>query len=273
MAMSGTGLTVERYARIAAWFVAYTDGFRGAGGALPGPLRFKLVHSGRVAGNAAKIAAGLGLDAGETALARAAGLLHDVGRFIQYAGHASFMDARSIDHGLAGRRVLEEGVRALFPDAAAFARLLRAVELHNRKVGGLPADLPPGENSLLLLLRDADKLDIMETMLRCLETGDEAGLAEMVPDLGLSRALSPGVAEAAARGETLILKDLRTLGDGLVMISAWFHDFNYSQARRLAAEKGFLRRFRGQLPASPVLDGFFAGLEKAAALPGRAYLL
>lgn len=271
--MPGTTLTPEEYARIAAWFVAYADGFRGAGGALPGPLKFKLVHSGRVAANAARVAAGLGLGEGEVALARAAGLLHDTGRFVQYREHASFIDARSIDHGAAGRRVLEEKVSGLFRDKAAFARLLRAVELHNRKVGELPQDLPPGENSLLLLVRDADKIDIMETLLGCLEAGDKAGLAEMVPDLPLSLDLTPGVAEAAARGETLVLKNLRTLGDGVVMVSAWFHDLNYAQARRLAAERNFLSRFRGQLPAAPVIDELFSGLEKTASLPGPEYRL
>lgn len=269
----GTVLTAEEYARIAAWFVAYADGFRGPDGALPGPLKFKLVHSGRVAANAARVAAGLGLGEGEIALARAAGLLHDTGRFVQYREHASFIDARGMDHGAAGRRVLEGAVPELFADKAAFARLLRAVELHNRKVGELPAGLPPGENSLLLLLRDADKLDIMGAMLGCLEAGDEAGLAEMVPDLPLSRELTPGVAEAAARGETLALKSLRTLGDGIVMLSAWFHDLNYSQARRLAEERDYLARFRRQLPPSPAIASLFSGLEKTSALPGQAYRL
>lgn len=271
--MDWAALTPEEYARIAAWFASYTAGFRGADGALPGPLKFKLAHSGRVAADAARVAAGLRPGEGEVALARAAGLLHDTGRFVQYREHASFMDARSLDHGAAGRRVLEAEAAGLFADKAAFARLLRAVELHNRKVGELPADLPPGENSLLLLVRDADKLDIMGTMLGCLEAGDEKGLAEMVPDLPLSRELTPGVAEAAARGETLALKNLRTLGDGVVMISAWFHDLNYSQSRRLAAERDFLRRFRGQLPASPVIEELFSGLEKTASLPGPRYEL
>ncbi len=266
-------LTGEEYARLAAWFVSYTDGFRGADGALPGPLRFKLAHSGRVAADAARLAAGLGLDEGETALARAAGLLHDAGRFIQYAEHASFMDARTMDHGAAGRLVLEEKVPHLFSDRAAFARLLRAVELHNRKDDRLPRDLPAGENSLLLLLRDADKLDIIGTLLNCVETGNEAGLAEVNPDLTLSREVTPGVAETASTGEMVPVGNLRTLGDGLVMVAAWFHDFNYAETRRLAAGRDFLRRLRRQLPDKPVLDALFASLERTAALPGAEYRL
>jgi hypothetical protein len=257
-------LTPERYAAIAAWFVTYTDGFRGPDGTLPGPLRFKLAHSGRVAANAAQIAAGLGLAAGEIAVARAAGLLHDVGRFTQYAGHASFIDARSLDHGLEGRRVLEEKAAGLFSEAELFRRVLCSTEFHNRRPDALPKDLPPADNSLLLLVRDADKLDIMETLLGCAESGDFGGLQDTIPDIKLEGGLTPGVAESAARGETLSLKDLRTLADILVMVAAWFNDLNYGPARRVAAERGFLKRLRRRLPDSPAVDALFAGLEEAA---------
>lgn len=270
--MAGKILDGEDYGRIAVWFKAYVDGFRDGGGTLPGPLEFKRVHSARVADNAALIAAGLGLGEGEAALARAAGLLHDVGRFRQYACHASFIDARSLDHGLEGRRVLEEKAAGLFPDAEVFRRLLCATEFHNRRPDDLPRGLPPADNSLLLLVRDADKLDILETLLDCVEARDERGLKEMVPDLPIVFDLTPGVAEAAARGETLALKNLRTLGDGLVMVSAWFHDLNYAPARRLAVERAFLPRLRRLLPDSAAVKILFSGLEEAVKKPGPGYL-
>lgn len=254
------------------WFASYMEGFRGAGGALPGPLEFKRVHSARVAGNAALIASGLGLDAQEAALARAAGLLHDAGRFNQFKLYASFKDAGSLDHGLEGRRVLEAEAAHLFPDAAARDRLLCAVQYHNRKAEELPAGLPPGHDSLLKLVRDADKLDIMETLLGCAESGDFGGLQDTIPDIKLEGGLTPGVAEAAARGEALSLKNLRTLADVLVMVAAWFNDLNYGPARRAASERAFLRRLRRRLPGGPAMENLFAGLEETAGRPGPAYL-
>ncbi|MDD2805166.1 MAG: HD domain-containing protein [Elusimicrobiales bacterium] len=270
--MKSTPLTGEDYGRVAAWFKSYVDGFRDGGGTLPGPLEFKRVHSARVAENAAQIAAGLELGEGECALARAAGLLHDVGRFRQYSWHASFIDARSLDHGLEGRRVLEEKAAGLFPDAALFRRLLCATEFHNRRPDALPKDLPPADNSLLLLVRDADKVDIMETLLGSAESGNFGGLQDTIPDIKLEGGLTPGVAEAAARGETLSLKNLHTLADILVMVAGWFHDLNYAPARRVAAERGFLPRLRRRLPANPVLDTLFADLARTAASPGARYI-
>jgi len=268
--MAHASLSGEDYGRIAAWFKAYVDGFRD-GGTLPGPLEFKRVHSARVAENAAQIAAGLDLGEGEAALARAAGLLHDVGRFRQYACHASFIDARSLDHGLEGRRVLEEKAAGLFPDAELFSRLLCATEFHNRRPDALPKDLPPAHHSLLLLVRDADKVDIMETLLGSAESKNFGALQDTVPDIKLAGGLTPGVAEAAARGETLSLKNLNTLADILVMVAGWFHDLNYAPARRVAAERGFLQRLRRLLPENPVLDAFFSDLAKTADSPGAKY--
>ncbi|HCC47407.1 MAG TPA: hypothetical protein DEQ38_04735 [Elusimicrobia bacterium] len=260
------------YAPIEAWFRSYVDEFRGADGALPGPLEFKLAHSARVAENSSLIAAGLGLPGGEAALARAAGLLHDAGRFTQYAGHGSFIDARSLDHGLEGRRVLEEKARPLFSCGAAFGRLLCAVQYHNRKAEDLPSGLPPADNSLLLLVRDADKLDIMNGLIGSVETDGFKGLQVMVPDIALSRELSPGVLEAAARGETLALKDLHTLADIMVMVAGWFKDLNYTPARQAASDRGFLSRLRRQLPESQGLDALFSSLAKTEAQPGRKYI-
>ncbi len=264
-------MTLQDYRPLFKWFAVYIEGFRGADGALPGPLEFKRVHSARVAGNAALIAAGLGLDAEESALARAAGLLHDTGRFNQFKLYSSFKDAGSLDHGLEGRRVLEAHAAPLFPDAAGRERLLCAVQYHNRKAEDLPAGLPPGYDSLLKLVRDADKLDILGELVNSVETDGFRGLHAMVPDIRLDAGISPGVLEAAVRGETLAIRDLFTLGDILVMAAGWFKDLNYGPARRLAAERGFLRRIRARLPAAAGLDGFFGSLEEAAAAPGPAY--
>ncbi|HNW44173.1 MAG TPA: HD domain-containing protein [Elusimicrobiales bacterium] len=260
----------KEFERLESWFGGYVDTFRERG-VLPGPLEFKVAHSARVAENAALIAAGLGLDAAEAGLARAAGLLHDTGRFTQFRRFASFLDAKSLDHGAEGRRVLEEKAALLFSCAAARDRLLCAVQYHNRKAEELPAGLSPAEDSLLRLVRDADKLDIMGELVGSVETDGFRGLHAMVPDIKLTLDLTPGVLESAARGETLSIKDLFTLADIMVMVAAWFYDLNYSPARRLAAERGFLERLRRQLPASARLEVFFGGLSKAAASPGLAY--
>lgn len=264
-------MTNGEYLRLAAWFGRYMKTFY-RDGALPGPLEFKRIHSARVGVNAALIAAGLRLEEGEASLARAAGLLHDAGRFNQYARFGTFRDEDSLDHGAESRRVLEAEAAGLSVDAEGFGRLLAAVQYHNRKQEDLPTGLSPSEDSLLKLVRDADKIDILESLVVSAEEDGFKSLHAMVPFIKLEKTLTPGVLEAVARGETLSIKNLFTLADIMVMAAGWFYDLNFGPARRVAAERGFLARLRRQLPAEPRLVAFFSDLEKAAAAPGAEYL-
>jgi HD superfamily phosphodiesterase len=128
-----------------------------------------------VAENAALLAAGLRLPPGEQRLARAAGLLHDVGRFSQCRDHGSLSDAVTTDHGAKGRKVLEKQAADLFKDPQERERLFAAVQFHNRRTADIPP-LPKDAAALLNLLRDADKLDIMEVVLRSVAADGFRGL-------------------------------------------------------------------------------------------------
>jgi len=89
-----------------------------------------------------------------------------VGRFTQFVRYGSYRDSDTIDHGAEGRRVLEEQNRSLLSDPVDLERILCAVEYHNRKRTDLPKGLIHAKTRFLNLIRDADKLDIMELVLR-----------------------------------------------------------------------------------------------------------
>jgi hypothetical protein len=252
---------------MASWFKGYVDAFRD-GAKLSSPLELKRLHSLRVAENAALIAAGFGLAQEEIELARAAGLLHDAGRFSQFARYESFRDADTIDHGLEGRRVLEEA--APFADADERERLLCAVQYHNRKTEDIPPGLPASQSSLLRLVRDADKLDIMEIVLDSVEADGFKDLPVMVPNIRLSRELTPGVLDKALIGESPSSEKLSTLADFLVMLASWFFDLNYMPSRRLAAQRGILPRIRGKLPDTAGIREFFRGIKETMRVSGGA---
>lgn len=252
------------YKSVSAWFDAYVDGYRGADGLLPGPLELKRVHSLKVAENAARIGEGLSLRKDRTLLASAAGLLHDTGRFTQYARYASFIDADSLDHGLEGRGVLEREAAGFFKDKTEFSRLLCSVQYHNRKTEDIPPGLSSSGESLLRLVRDADKLDIMEILAGSVEADGFQGLPALLPGIRLSRELSPGVLEAAAAGENLSLKKLRTLGDVMAMAASWYYDLNYTPSLVLAEDRHYLARLRRQLPEATGISDLFKKLSKEA---------
>ena len=242
------------------WFDRYVNRFRNRAGDLPPMLELKRSHSLRVAGNARHLAATLRLSDAEQRLAEGAGLLHDVGRFSQFAQYGSFRDAETVNHGVEGRRILEAQEAFSLFDAGEWGRLLWAVEYHNRKQVDIPGGLGGGPDRLLCLIRDADKLDVMEIVLQSIAADGFQDLPDMLPHIGLERKVSPDVLMDAIKTKSVTIEHLATLSDLLVMMATWFYDLNYPTTRRLAEERDVLMRIRRELPDVKGVDELFAGI-------------
>ncbi|MCJ8502868.1 HD domain-containing protein [Desulfatitalea alkaliphila] len=249
------------------WFDHYVDRFRAPDGSLPPALELKYRHSLRVAADARAVAKAAGWPSPRIRLAEACGLVHDVGRFAQYADHGSFNDADTLDHGAAGRKLLEnEGLPEHF-GPALWPQVACAVAYHNRGT----ADIPPGIDGptadLLGLIRDADKLDIMDLVLRSVARDGFSDLPDMLPHIRLDRAVTPDVLTQALSTRSVAIGTLHTLSDFLVMIATWFHDFNNRAARQMAVERGIVQRLRQVLPDSPALGRLFQAITTSADPP------
>lgn len=254
-------MTREEKNDLRTWFERYVDGFRDQDGVLHPLLELKRCHSLRVAENAGVIAGDLYFPESEKRLAEGFGLVHDVGRFAQFARYGSFRDADTVDHGAEGRRVLEAQDLSFLPDSGYRDLLLCVVECHNRKRTDIPDGLSPEKTRFLSLIRDADKLDIMELVLQAVVADGFQDLPEMLPHIRLSRELSPGVLEEAARTGSVSNGNMSTLADFLVMMAMWFFDMNYPPTRRLAAQRGLLPRIQRELPDTKAVRELFAGIE------------
>lgn len=230
------------------WFDQYVNRYRNASRALPAALELKYAHSLRVSDNAHLIACGLALPKEEVILAEGCGRLHDIGRFPQYEYYGSFSDADTMGHGTAGRRTMEaEGLPERI-DSGDWACIACAVEYHNRKTGDIPADLPADAQRLLKIIRDADKLDIMDLALQSIIRDGFLELPDMLPHIRLSRELTPDIIEEMRKGKSISISNLRTLADFLVMLASWFYDLNYAPTGRLALSRNILQRLEQELP-------------------------
>ncbi|MDH7599314.1 MAG: HD domain-containing protein [Sedimentisphaerales bacterium] len=117
-------------ADICRWFDLYVEAFLGHGPYVEANIRCKQVHCHRAA-LMVRLGRQLGLEVGLIPVARLAGLLHDVGRFEQFASYRTFMDAHSINHGRLGVEVLRRyGVLSRL-DRHASHTILTAVRYHN----------------------------------------------------------------------------------------------------------------------------------------------
>jgi putative nucleotidyltransferase with HDIG domain len=240
----------------------YVDHYRDSRGLLPFALDLKYSHSLRVAKNAQLIAREIGLAPKDIQLAHLCGLLHDVGRFSQYKQYGSFHDADTIDHGLAGRQVLEASDASSHFPPDEWAAILCTVEYHNKKTADLPGNISSQSECLLRIIRDADKLDIMDLVLQSVARDGFRELPEMLPHIQQSREVTPAVLEEFQKSKMISICSLTTTTDFLLMLATWFYDFNYSASRQMAQQRDFLGRLAIETPDIPVVRQLFACIKK-----------
>jgi len=250
----------EHLSSPAVWFEQFVHRYRDEKGKLPFALELKRAHCLRVAENARTIAGRLSQPKEKIFLAGQCGLLHDVGRFPQYARFGSFHDVDTIDHGRLGLATLEEegfGKALSSEDRTAIAC---AVEFHNKKTADLPKDLPEASLFHLLVVRDADKIDILELVLASVARDGFRDLPDMLPSIGPDRRITPAVLDEVLTTQTVSVINLRTVDDYLVMLASWFYDLHFEPARELAAQRRLFDRIRRQLPSLPALGKLFNGM-------------
>jgi hypothetical protein len=186
-------------------------------------------------------------------LAEAGGLLHDVARFEQYKQFKTFSDRKSFDHGEYGAGIIrEKGLCAGLPEAEA-QMLLQAVALHNKIA--LPEGLPKDAASIAKVVRDADKIGILQFISRYLnEEADywrDPAISFEMPD---TPDFTPSIAAAVLEGKLVPHKDIRCVNDFLISLFAWPMDLNYAESARTLLEHALYFQIGKHLPPSPLLD-------------------
>ncbi len=229
------------------WFDNYPGRFFGPDEYVNRHLRLKQEHTRRTCAEILYLADRLAFDDSHRRVAEAIALLHDVGRFPQFATYRTYNDVRSTDHGRLGVEVLDrEGV--LEPLAAPERDWIRAaVAQHNQKA--VPVDLNGPALLFLKLIRDADKLDIYRVVTglyrRHREGAERSSFEAELPD---EPRVSPAVVEAVLAGRLIEYEALRTLNDIKLCQVGWVHDLNFAPSLARLKASGFLEELLGYLP-------------------------
>lgn len=235
--------------KIASWFTGFVATFRGESSAEQRNYDLKIVHTHQVCANMARLTASLDLASEERTLAAAIAICHDVGRFPQYRRYGTFNDAASTNHAtLAIQTLKAEGILDSL-EVEERSLLLQAVALHN--VFTLSADLDPVVRRFVMLIRDADKLDIWRVLIECCTAGPEERASAVfleLPDTGLCspRALAEVVAGRMPNRELLA-----TVDDLKLLQLSWAYDLNFAESFKIMAERGYLETLASLLPHQP----------------------
>lgn len=214
-------------------------------------VEIKKHHSERVAELSGLLAASLNLERSDIALARAIGLLHDIGRFPQLLKYNTFDDAVSEDHSKMAIDELERAglLQGLSGEAASIVR--SAIFHHNKEE--IPQDLTEAERLFCRIIRDADKLDILQSLTDCYENREEQTTHTISTPVSRIRGISESVAVAAISGKTVRKEHVRTGDDVKVMQLSWVYDLNFKASFKILSSGQYVDKIYRVLPKREVV--------------------
>ena len=125
-------------------------------------IKEKYNHSYRVMEYSIAIATSLNMSKEDIKTVAISGLFHDIARFEQWVSFKTWQTKKSFDHGDRGYKILSDGlIDGLISDEKEKRIILLAVKNHNKYK--VEDNLEEKEVLICNIIRDADKIDIIET--------------------------------------------------------------------------------------------------------------
>jgi len=235
-------------------FTEYAQGFFSQDNFVNFNLHLKLCHSYKVQQESAYIAAELELSDYDRKLANIIGLLHDAGRFPQFAKYRTYIDAKSENHSEMGIEAIAQ--YGLLDGVSESDRqiIITAIKYHGVK--DIPAGLDKQCELHTKIVRDADKLDIFRVVIAGyrLYTKDPAKYCYEV-EYPFNGQYSAKILEALMRREKIDYQLIRSIDDARLLQLAWVFDINFVPTLRQIVQKKYLEEMIKYMPDTPEING------------------
>lgn len=228
------------------WFDSYAHSFAGEDRNLAPLLRLKYDHSFRVERFASRIASELGWSENDILRSRAVGVLHDVGRFRQFAEYGTFYDPESVDHGDLGEEVLSGEFPWEYLAGHLESTIREAVKFHNKRI--IPDGVSTAALPYLKLVRDADKLDVFRVVREHFKDGS---VRELLPRIKPEPEVSRELVEEIEREGSASYSNVSTVLDFLMVQATWVFDINFRPSLSILKENGTLDWLEENLSIAP----------------------
>jgi hypothetical protein len=251
----------EQLTKFKVWFDKFVAGFYGDNEYINANIKLKEEHSGRVCSEMLYLADQLHLVGNQRLLAETIALLHDVGRFPQFLKYQTYSDPRSVNHSLLGLEVLQkENVLSQLSDDER-ETIETAIRCHGEKE--LPDNLTGDTLLLSKMIRDADKLDIFNVVIKAyIQQRDDPDNFKLEIELPDEPRCTPEVLDAILSGRRIDYKSLKTWNDMKLCVLGWVYDVNFVPTLSRLKQRRHLETIFEFLPDTPdirkVRDKIFA---------------
>ena len=232
------------------WFDDYTAGFFTGAESVDAALAMKVRHTKNVGLEILGLADSVSLSTGDCFLAEICAVLHDAGRFEQYARHHTYADAKSEDHAALGvRAIRDSGVLAAL-DTVDRDLVLFTVLYHNK--ASLPEQCDERNLFFLKLLRDADKIDILNVVTEEYSKGSDSEVIKIeLPDIPC---ISDKIVQNLARGKIARTEDMQTFNDFKLLQMGWVFDINFARTFEIIKKRNYLEKIIAVLPRTDAVE-------------------
>jgi len=233
-----------------AWFDKFVAGFYGDDEYINANIKMKEEHSGRVRSEMLYLADQLRLEGNQRLLAETIALFHDVGRFPQFLKYQTYNDPKSINHCLLGLEVLQKG-NVLMQLADDERQIIEtAIRCHGEKE--LPNNLTGDTLLLSKMIRDADKLDIFNVIIKAyIQRRDDPDNFKLEIELPDEPRCTPEVLDAVLSGRRIDYKSLKTWNDMKLCVLSWVYDVNFVPTLSRLKQRRHLETIFEFLPDTP----------------------
>ncbi len=237
---------LEQLQAFQAWFNNYVKGFYCEDPSIHTAVDLKENHTLRVCENMVSISRSLNLENNDLYLAETIALFHDVGRFRQYALYRTFNDRRTGSHALIGLEELEQANILSSLEEEEQYIIKKAVEYHNQL--DLPPALPDRCRLFAKLIRDADKLDILQVFTEYYTRRDSHPNHVLEADLPDTPGYSTVLIENLLQQRRCNYHNMTNQNDRKLMLLSWVYDINFTYALSEIARRGYIQKIIGNLP-------------------------
>jgi len=219
-------------------------------------IELKARHSLAVSSNMLKLAKAQDLSPDELRIARIIGLFHDLARFPQYFEFGTFRDDLTFNHALKGVDILQQN-NFLKYESGQNKNLINTAILHHNKEKIPVNKLKEDEVLFCKLIRDADKIDIYETLINYhLDTKNSGNINKALElDLPQTETISSGAIKDVLEGKIVKGKNVHSLEDLILLQLGWVFDINFQATMKIIKDKKYIQQLAKLLPGrAPKID-------------------
>jgi len=181
-------------------------------------------------------------------LSKLAALLHDIGRFDQFQKYQTFNDFISEDHAEIAVQLINAHKWLKDLSEENQTNLIKAVSFHNKIA--IPKNERPEVTLLSQILRDADKLDILDLAVKEYSNQNKNRNNSFTLDLENSSTISKLIAKSFIAEKLPNKSDMKTITDFKLIQMAFVFDLNLRESFSIVNKKGYLKQLFETMPKS-----------------------